>query len=188
MNIHSCLTSLLLLTAPACAADRAKEQPMKIKDGISAAAKYEVPQGWAEEFTLNQGDPQALISRDLHKIKVRLSGGEGSRYTTAGNFLVGFEARSRGGKPAGKIGTALVSGVRVLIYSREVPVSLPPPDTAGRSVFAREEFCVVPAGKMFFVLSYSYGDSIPDPSYNGLEAWRKFVKTFRALKTKKPAK
>ena len=83
-----------------------------------------------------------------------------SRYKTAGDFFVGFEACSRGGRPSEKIGGTVVSGMRVMLYRREVAVSLPPPDTGGPSTFAPEEFCVVPAGKRFFVLSYSYGDSI----------------------------
>lgn len=162
----------------------ANEQPMKIKDSLSAAAQYEVPQGWAEEFSVNQGDPQAILSRDLHKITVRLSGGEKSRYETADDFLAGFEARSiKDGKPAEKIGAVDVSGMSVMLYRREVPVSFfqPPPDTSGPWIFTKEEFCVVPAGKMFFVLSYSYGDSIPDPDYDGHEVWRKFLKDFRIL-------
>jgi hypothetical protein len=155
--------------------------PMKIKASLSDAAKYEVPRGWAEEFSLNQGDPQALISRELHEIKVRLSGGGGSRYQTAGDFLVGFEALSTGGKRAEETGAVVVSGMRVMVYRREVPVRLPPPGEGGPSFFKREEFCVVPAGKMFFILSYSYGDSIPDLAYNGLKAWHKFLKNFRVL-------
>jgi len=46
----------------------------------------------------------------------------------------------------------------------------------------------VPAGKQFFVLSYSYGDSIPDPNYDGQKAWRKFLETFRVLKAGKTSK
>ena len=186
MNFGACLTVLILLAAPASAA--AKEQPVKIKASLSEAARYKVPEGWAEEFSPNQGDPQALLSRGLHKIKIRLSGGAGSRYKTAGDYLVGFESRSKNGKPAEKTGAAGVPGARVMLYRREVPVSLPLPDTGGPAVFGQEEFCVVPAGKMFFVLSYSYGDSIPDPAYDGLEAWRKFLENFRVLKNKTPGR
>jgi len=186
MNYHACLAFLMLLASPASA--QVKEPPMKAKAGLSDAAKYEVPPGWKEEFTLNQGDRQAVLTRESHRIKVRLSGGAGSRYKTAGAFLGGFEALSRGGKKAEKTGSAAVSGSRVLLYSREVPVSMPAPDTGGPSAFAREEFCVVPAGKMFFILSYSYGDSVPDPSYDGLKAWRKFLESFRVLKADKAAK
>jgi|GEM_PF-1371712 len=185
MNIAANLAVLFLLTAPVCAT--VKEEPMKIKAALSEAAKYELPKDWTEEFSMNQGDPEALLSKDLHQIKVRLSGGEGSRYKKAGDFLVGFEARSNG-KPAEKMGQVAVSGQRVMIYRREVAVSLPPPDTGGPSTFTQEEFCVVPAGKTFFVLSYSYGDSIPDPSYDGQKVWRAFLKTFRVLKAKKPVK
>ena len=186
MNFSACLTVFLLLAAPASVP--AKEQPMKIKASLTDAAKYEVPKGWTDEFSMNQGDPQALLSLDLHQIKVRLSGGEGSRYKTAGDFLVGLEARSKGGKQPEKTGSAAVSGARVMLYRREVAVSLPLPDTGGPSTYTQEEFCVVPAGKMFFILSYSYRDSIPDPVYDGREAWRKFLKTFRVSKMKKPGK
>ena len=182
MNFSACLLFLLFMTAPACAP--AKEQPVMIKTSLSDAAKYEVPKGWAEEFVSNQGDPQAVVTRDLHKIKVRLSGGAGSRYKSSAAFLAGFEALSKGGKKADKTGAAAVSGQRVLLYRREVPVSMPAPDTGGPSTFATEEFCLVPAGKLFFVLSYSYDDSIPDASYDGLAAWRQFLKTFRVLKVK----
>lgn len=186
MSFSACLSVLLLLAAPVCAP--AKEQTMKIKAGLSEAAKYEVPKGWSEEFSTNQGDPQALLSRDLHQVKVRLSGGEGSRYKTAGDFLVGFEARSKGGKQAEKLGAIAVSGTRAMLYRREVPVSMPLPDTGGPVTYTSEEFCVVPAGKTFFILSYSYGDAIPDPGYDGKEAWRKFLNSFRVLKPKKAAK
>ncbi|MEI7529641.1 MAG: hypothetical protein WCK76_11945 [Elusimicrobiota bacterium] len=182
MNFSACLFFLLFVAAPVCAP--AKEQLMKVKASLSEAAKYEVPKGWAEEFALNQGDPQAVVTRDLHKIKVRLSGGAGSRYKSSGAFLAGFEALSKGGKKADKNVTLVVSGQRVLLYRREVPVTMPAPDMGGPSTYAAEEFCVVPAGKRFFVLSYSYGDSIPDASYDGLAAWRQFLKTFRVLKPK----
>ncbi|MDD4930245.1 MAG: hypothetical protein PHP85_13345 [Gallionella sp.] len=149
-----------------------------IKARLSAVALYEVPQGWAEEFSMNQGDPQSVISRELHEIHVRLSGGKASRYQTAGDFLTGFEARSMG-EPPEKIGFVVVSGKRSPLYRRSVPVSLPPPDTAETARFGAEEFCLVSAGKMFLVLSYSYGDSIPDPDYDGHEVWRKFLTDFR---------
>lgn len=186
MKFNAWLCFLFLLAAPGAAPG--KEPPMQTKTDLSAAAKYEAPQGWVEEFSLNQGDSQAVLSRGLHKIKIRLSGRADSRSKTANDFLAGLESRSRGGKLAEKTGSAVISGVRVMMYRREIPISLPPPDTAGPSVFAPEEFCVVPVGKMYFILSYSYGDSIPDISYDGLKVWRKFLKNFQILKIKKPGK
>jgi len=185
MNLYAFLFSLLLLAAPA---SPAKEQSMKTKDGLSAYIKYEIPKGWEEELSLNQGDPQAVLSLDLHKIKIRLSGGEKSRSKSAGDFLVGLEARSKGGKLPEKKEFTVVSGMRVMLYRREIAVSLPPPGTGGPSAFAREEFCVVPAGKRFFILSYSHDAPIPDTTYNGLETWRKFLKSFRVLKAKPAGK
>lgn len=176
------LSLLLILVTCTAVAALTIQPPMKIKDSLSAAAQYEVPQGWEEKFSVNQGDPQAILSHDLHEITVRLVGGEKSRYKTAADFWAGFEARSHsGGNLAEKIGAVDVSGMSVMLYRRAVVVSLPPPDASGPSTFTDEEFCVVPAGKMFFVLSYSYGDSIPDPTYNGLAVWRKFLQDFRLL-------
>jgi len=174
------LALLLLLAAPSPAP--AKEQAGKVKEKISELAAFTIPAGWLEAERLEQGDPQLRLSNGLHIINIRLAGGAGSRYRSAGDFLVGFEARSTGGKPAEKMETAAVSGTRVLIYRRRIPVSMPPPDESGPSTMTTEEFCAVPAGKRFFILTYSYGDTIPDPSYDGDKAWRQFLKEFRALK------
>lgn len=173
------LSLLLILVTCTAAAALTIHQPVKTKDTLYATAQYEVPQGWEEKFSINQGDSLAVLSRDLHEITVRFSGGEKSRYKTADDFLAGFESRSHGGKPAEKIGAVDVSGMSVMMYRREVVVSLPPPDTSGPATFTDEEFCVVSAGKMFFILRYSYGDSMPDFTYNGRAVWRKFLKNFR---------
>ena len=95
---------------------------------------------------------------------------------------MGFEARSMGGKLAEKADTAIIAGRKVLIYRRKIPLVLPPPGEGGPYTMATEEFCVVPAGKKFFILTYSYGDNMPDPSYDGNKAWRKFLKEFRVFK------
>jgi len=181
---------LILFTACllAAAAPPAKEPVMKAKSPVLEAAHYKVPAGWTEEFSTNQGDPQAVLSKGLHKIRVRFSGGEGSRYKNAAEFLAGFESRSRGGKLPEKTGLVKVSGSKVLLFRREKAVSLPPPDESGPASFAPEEFCAVPAGKRFFVLSYLYEDSIPDPDYDGLKVWRTFLKGFGIEKAKRPAK
>ena len=180
MNFVPRLLLLLLLALPAAAPPA--EQHLTLQARLSAAARYQVPRGWTEEFVLNQGDPQSVITRDLHKIKIRLSGGRGSRYKSVDDFLAGFEARSvTGGTPPVTIDAVVVSGMRLPIYSISIAVWLPPPDTSGPGRYTRQEFCLVPAGKMFFVLSYSYGDSIPDPHYNGRKAWRHLVEGFRVL-------
>lgn len=181
MNLIPSLIVLFFLAIPATAL--AEEPHVKIKTSLSAVVLYEVPQGWAEEFSINQGDPQSVISYELHEITVRLSGGKASRYKTAGDFLTGFEARSMGRTPE-KIETVVVSGMHSLLYLRSVPVSLPPPDTTGTAEFGVKEFCLVPAGETFIILSYFYGDSIPDISYNGHRVWRKFLSDFIVLRRK----
>lgn len=156
-----------------------EEKEMTPKDQIASAAAYALPGGWKQSFSLNQGDPQAELARGLHKITVRLAGGEGSRYKKAPDFTVGLEARSTGGKAPEKLGAVLVSGRKTMLYKREVSVKTPLPGVGGQVDYSDEEFLVLPAGSRFFVLSYSYEDSIPDPSYDGEKAWRDFLKTFR---------
>ena len=170
---------LSLAAGPAPAEDKPME---KTAEKISDFASFKAPEGWTQREFTEQGDPQVRLEKGLHAITVRLSGGTASRYKNAPAFLAGFEARSMGGKPAEKLSNAVVSGSRALVYRRKVPLDLPPPDESGPAVMGSEQFCLVPAGKRFFVLSYSYGDSIPDPSYDGEKAWRAFLKDFKAKK------
>ncbi|OIO03598.1 MAG: hypothetical protein AUJ51_03810 [Elusimicrobia bacterium CG1_02_56_21] len=171
---------LSLLLALAAAPLQAKGLPVqKPQEKISAAAAYTVPAGWTISYRTEQGDAQAILEKDMHIITIRLAGEEKSRYKRRGDFLAGMEARSHGGKRAEKLGGLKVAGQNVMIYRREIIVSLPPPGELGPSTKTEEEFCTVQAGKRFFILSYSYGDSIPDPTYNGLKAWRGLLKSFK---------
>lgn len=171
---------LLLLAA---AAPGGKEKAaVKTTEKISDFAAYAAPEGWAAEEKIEQGDPQARLERGMHVITVRLAGGPGSRYKSPAEFQGGFEARSLGGKPAEKARTAVVAGARVMVYKRKVPVALPPPDESGPASMTEEEFCVVPAGKRFFILTYAYGDTTPDPSFDGEKAWGEFLKAFKMKK------
>lgn len=150
----------------------------KSREQIADFAVYKVPAGWTASAGASQGDPSLTLTRDMHTITVRLAGGPGSRYQRAADFLVGFGARSPGGKLPEKIAGLSVAGVRTIIYRRQIAVSLPDPDKSGPSSLTAEEFCVVQAGKRFFILSYSYGDTVPDPGYDGNAAWRKFLRSF----------
>lgn len=164
------LSILLLLALPAAAG-----APDKLSDYVS----FKAPEGWSVSYRTEQGDQQAVLERDMHSITVRLAGGPGSRYRAAADFLAGFEARSPGGKLAEKIGGLPVAGKTVMIYRRKVAAELPPPDASGPSTLADEEFCVVQAGRRFLILTYSYADPIPDPTYDGRKAWLGFLKTLR---------
>jgi len=171
---------LLLLAA---AAPGGKEKPaVKTTEKLSDYASFAAPAGWTSEEKIEQGDPQARLEKGMHVITVRLSGGPGSRYRNQQEFMGGFEARSTGGKPAAKTGTAVIGGSRVLLYKRAVPLALPPPDESGPATMSEEAFCLVPAGKRFVVLTYSYGDATPDPLYDGEKAWQEFLKSFRVKK------
>lgn len=171
---------LLLLAA---AAPGGKERAaVKTTEKISDFAAFAAPEGWAAEEKVEQGDPQLRFEKGAHVMTVRLSGGKGSRYKSQQAFMGGFEARSLGGKPAVKTGTAVVGGSRVLLHKRKVPLALPPPDASGPAELGEEAFCLVPAGGRFFVLSYAYGDATPDPLYDGEKAWAEFLKSFRVKK------
>ena len=173
----------LLLALAAAGPAPAKDKNMeKTAEKISDFASFKAPEGWTQRDYVEQGDPQTRLEKGLHAITVRLAGGPGSRYKNASEFLGGFEARSMGGKPAEKLSNAVVSSSRALVYRRKVPLDLPPPDESGPAEMGTEQFCLVPAGKRFFVLSYAYGDSIPDPAYDGEKAWRAFLKDFKAKK------
>lgn len=185
MKPGALLAILMLAASMAAAKEPAMGTPRELM--IADFSQYAVPQGWTTENGAAQGDPQITLSRDMHAITVRLAGGKGSRYKTPSGFLTDFEARSTGGKPAEKLGNSIVAGARVTIYRRKISVRLPPPDTSGPAELITEEFCVVPAGKLFFVLRYSYSDTTPDPVYNGSKAWRQFLKDFK-LKKKTPGK
>ena len=168
---------LLLLLA--VAASGAEGRAAKAGERIPDFAAFAIPAGWtAKEATAN-GDPLLRLERDLHAITVRLAGGPASRYRTPADFMAGFETRSLGGVPAEAAGTVEVSGASRPLYRRTVPVSLPPPDEGGPTTSTVERFCLVPAGARFVVLGDSYGDSIPDPGYDGEKAWLEFLATFR---------
>ncbi|MDA8131265.1 MAG: hypothetical protein M0011_07145 [Elusimicrobia bacterium] len=168
---------LLLMGAAPATAPKAKT--IMPKDQITSAASYVLPEGWKETFSRNQGDPQAVLKYGLHRITVRLSGGEKSRYKKAADFLVGLEVRSADGKAPGKLGHVAVAGQKVMLYKRKAAVSLPLPDMGGPASYADEEFCVVPARSGYFVLSYSYEDDLPDSTYDGAKVWHGFLKSFR---------
>ena len=177
MNLPARLLPVLLPLL-LCAASGAG-QSKSTASAIASAAHYQAPRGWEESFSVNQGDPQALLARGLHRIRVRLLGGAGSRYKSSGSFLAGFETRSKDGARPEKLGSAVVSGARVLLFRRLVPLKLPAPETTAPVSYVEEEFCVVPQGSRFFILTYSYSGAVPDPDYDGHKAWQEFLDTFR---------
>lgn len=181
MRVFTMFLFLCLSVTPAAANERAME---KAREQVSDFAQYSVPEGWTSSVKTEQGDAQVVLTRNLHKITIRLAGGEKSRYKAAADFLVGFEARSPGGKLADRLGDVLVAGQKTFLYSRQKIVSLPPPGEGGPTHLTPEEFCVVMVGERFFILSYSYGDSIPDPNYNGRDVWREFLKSFELKNNK----
>lgn len=179
-------TIIVFLMGISCAAPlRAAEVPaVKPEVQVKEYAKYAAPAGWEASDKLKQGDPQVVLNKGRHIISIRLAGGKESLYKTPGDFLVGFEGRSNGGKAAEKTAYVKVSGQKLMLYTKQAAVRLPPPGEGGPVSLAPEEFCLPGAGKRFFVLSYRYDDEIPDPDYDGKAAWRSFLGSFRVIKKK----
>lgn len=157
------------------------KQP-EASDQFSGAVSYTIPAGWTKSSGEKQADKLLTLSHGAHSITIRLSGEPKSRYKNGNEFLAGFEARSADGTRPKKIAQLKISGKSVLLFSRKIAVHMSPPDTAGPAEFAVQEFCVIPAGNKFFILTYSSNSSIPDPDYNALAAWRTFLTTFRIKK------
>ena len=168
---------IMLGISAAFSEDAPKARP---SEKISDYAAFKAPAGWMAVEKINQKDPQLSLEREPDVIKIRLAGGVSSRYKSPEEFLKGFEARSSDGTFAMKSLTTTVSGTTCEVYARKVAVMMPVPGEGGPVQTTTEEFCLVPAGDRFFILSYSYKDFPPDPMGDGTEVWREFLKTFKA--------
>lgn len=153
-------------------------------EGIDDLAVYSAPENWAVERDTVSADPKTRWTFGRHVLTVKLLGGPGSRYASPAEYLDGFEARTLGA-PAVRVGTATAAGAP--LYEHRYPIDLGDPHEASPAapVLAREEFCLVPAGKRFFALSYAYEAVIPDPRMDGGAFWRQFLKGF-SLKKRPP--
>lgn len=167
--------ALLLVAAPA----GAKEKKVKpIASDIEALARFKLPKGWEVEKRAG-ADPSLRVTRGRHVLRIRLYGGSGSRYAGPENFISGFEAMTMG-HATEKIGEAKVGGLSLPLYRHGYPIDLGDPHQVnpGPPKLAKERFCLVPAGKRFFVLSYAHESAIPDPSGAGERAWQEFLEGF----------
>ena len=147
---------------------------------------YSAPSGWELERNKPGREPELRFSKDLDAIKIRLRGGKGSRYASASDFVQGFEATTLG-RPPEKLRKIRVAGRRVWLYRHGYPVMLGDPHMQDPRPpqLAQEEFCVIPWGGKFWVLSWTLDSPVPDPEAAGERAWELFLSSF-VLKEGRP--
>ncbi|MBI5210667.1 MAG: hypothetical protein HY927_11910 [Elusimicrobia bacterium] len=149
------------------------------KARVGDRARYTVPPGWEAEETASDADPAVTLSKGQDAIKIRLLGGPGSRYAGPREFLEGFEARTMG-RPAEDLGLVAVAGVKTRLYRAGVPIMLGDPHVRDPRPpqLAWTQFCVLPSGDRFIVLSWTLESPVPDPEAAGEKAWRRFLSAF----------
>ncbi|MCX5794572.1 MAG: hypothetical protein NTY77_03640 [Elusimicrobia bacterium] len=167
---------LAVLLCPAAAA------PVKQLADFAGVAKVQAQEGWTVRRT-EGNDPALRLSLGSDIISARLFGGEGSRYLGLHDYLKGFEATTMGSPPE-RVREATVGGLRVWFYRHGYPINLGDPDTAraGPPELAAEEFCILPVGRRFLVLSWAHESPVPDPEDSGEAAWREFLSDFSLIK------
>lgn len=176
MSRASTLLALILLAAPAGAV----EKTMPSSDPVSAAARFKAPAGWQSEAGSFGADHFVSFSSGTLRLRVQLLGGKGSRYASAKEFLAGPEAQGAGGKAAVGRMTS-VGGRKVKVYARsyQAPSGAPGGMSSGGGDDIEERFAVVPAGKKFFVLSYTRRNEVPAESPLDLAPWKAFLASFK---------
>ena len=173
---------LAVLLCPAWAAAPQEAPVKKPLADFAGVAKVQALEGWTVMRT-EGSDPALRLARGSDIIMARLFGGKGSRYLRLPDYLKGFEATTMGTPPE-RIREATVSGLRVWFYRHGYPINLGDPDVvrAGPPELATEEFCILPYGRRFLVLSWAHESPVPDPEDSGEAAWREFLSGFSLIK------
>ena len=175
------MLSLLLavfLTPSLGAEPRANIVPDPTLD-FAGVARFLPPEGWRLMRT-EGADPSLRLARGGSAIRVRLFGGRGSRYFRPHDFLGSAEATALGA-PAEKLGQDTVAGLRVWFYRRGILVTkrYPPITDPRPEDLAMEEFCILPVGNRFLVLSWAPERSAPEYlEDSGESTWRRFLADF----------
>ena len=145
---------VMCLMSPGVAA----EAPTKPPSMIRTKADFTVPAGWSEYEETILGEPVLTLSRGLYTIQVHLFGGSDSRHETPAHFLSSWEVKDDKGKPAKELDQVLVGGRTTFLFVRTFSISGKDRDRPDRMALERtyrEEFIIVPAGKSFFVLTFT---------------------------------
>jgi hypothetical protein len=172
----SSLLALVLLAASA----GATEKTMPSSDPVSAAARFKAPAGWQREAGSFGADSFLSFSSGTLRLRVQMLGGKGSRYASPNEFLAGPEARGADGKAAvGRLTS--VGGRKLKVYARsyQAPSGAPGGMSTGGGDDVEERFALVPAGKAFFVLSYTRRNEAPAESPLDLAVWTRFLASFK---------
>lgn len=168
------LLGLLLLGAPVVASEKA----MTPTDPVSAAARFTAPAGWHRDTGSFGADHFVTFSSGTLRIRVQLLGVKGSRYATSEAFLAGPEAKS-----VGKTGPAKrteAGGRTFKVYKRVYEAATGDPGAmAGGTQTVEERYTIVPAGKTFFVLSYTRRNETPVEAPLNLAPWTRFLGSFK---------
>ena len=179
MNIH--LLAVLLIPVLAAAP---KESPVnKPLEDFAGVARYLAPEGWLAEKAESPAAPSVRLSRGQDVIKVRLFGGKGSRYARPADYLKGFEATTMGNPPE-RLLQAKVAGLKVWVYRHGYPLVQGDPHVMDPRppMLANEEFCILPAGSRFLVLSWAVERGVPDPEAADEASWQAFLSAFSLVK------
>ena len=142
-------------------------------------ARFAAPAGWELERSDSAADPSVRLEKGLDVMRIRYLGGPGSRYRSPSGFLRGFEATTMG-RPPKPVRRARLAGREVRVYGHGYPVDLGDPHLVDPRppALAREEFCLLPSGRGFFVLSWAHESPVPDPEAAGEKAWRALLASF----------
>ncbi|TPW21420.1 MAG: hypothetical protein FD126_707 [Elusimicrobia bacterium] len=151
---------------------------MNPSDPVSAAARFTAPAGWQRDTGSFGADHFVSFSSGTLRLRVQLLGAKGSRYATPKAFLAGPEAKSGGKAAVGRL--TKVASRKLKVYERryEAPVGDPGGMAAG-SQTVEERFAVVPAGKSFFVLSFTRRHELPVEAPLDLGPWTAFLASFK---------
>ncbi len=151
-------------------------QKVVLDKGIS----LEAPPAWKVAKRWDRRDPEAVFSAYSQSIRVRLYGGKGSSYAAPADFLGSPEAQGAGEEPvaAGKV---KVSGREADRYRLEYKGEAGSPEVARSQKYrVAKEFCILPRGDRFLVLSYTVttGALLKKPKLD--EAlWARFLSSVR---------
>lgn len=160
----------------------ASAAPTKSPSMIRTNADFTVPEGWSEYEEMILGEPVLTLSRGSYTIHVQFFGGPDSRHETPADFFSSREAKDDKGRPAQELGKVLVGERVTPLYVRTFSMSGKDRDLPDRTALERiyrEEFIIVPAGKPFFVLTFTVPvEPPPIPDRSTETAWKAFFKSF----------
>ncbi|MBI3549462.1 MAG: hypothetical protein HY078_10525 [Elusimicrobia bacterium] len=178
-NLAVCV--LLLASGVASAAGERGRHP--VIDAIQSHAKYQAPRGWSRRSNSMGEDHALFYSKGPFEIRVQLLGGPDSSFSGPQDFLDSFSAGGGEKESFKEIGSSAVAGAdRALYEHRHTPVVRDPHGPAPASRPVRELLCVVPAGRRYFVLTFSASSDDARVLETVREEWTALLSTFSVVK------